>query len=414
MVCADLKVPADWSEPDGRKITLKLGRLAATGEREGTALVAYGGPGGPGIGITQAQPGQWSGLRARMDVVTWDTRGYGAQFGGLSEGLKCTWTRIPYPLLPRDDAEFSRLSDTNRGYVAGCRAQDPELFANMSAADHAKDMEAIRTALGEPELNFYGASYAGLFAQAYARLFPDRVRTLVLDGTINHSDPDWRRETAAHAKANSAFMKTFLDWCECARSWKKILRAEWPIPAGKGVAYDVADVQTLALGTARQGRAQWPALAKAVRAAADGDASAFVPARGGRYPDLSTPITECLDWPRFGSRRAAAAEAARLREAAPYTGTAGTLTSAILACEGWPVAASNPPAALPDGLPPLLGAGAWLESDTVARVLRRVPGSVTIRHDGPGHTLYAANACARGHIDRYLTDATLPPRDTTC
>ncbi|WP_206061942.1 alpha/beta hydrolase, partial [Nonomuraea basaltis] len=68
----------------------------------------------------------------------------------------------------------------------------------------------------------------------------------------------------------------------------------------------------------------------------------------------------------------------------------------------------------PKGLPPMLGAGAWGESDAVARVLSQVPGSAVIHHDGPGHTLYGTNACARDHLNRYLTDRTLPPRQTKC
>lgn len=75
---------------------------------------------------------------------------------------------------------------------------------------------------------------------------------------------------------------------------------------------------------------------------------------------------------------------------------------------------TNPPAPLPKGLPPMLGAGAWGESDAVERVLKQVPGSVTVRHEGPGHTLHASNPCARDHIDRYLTDRVLPAAGTKC
>ncbi|MGA5760321.1 alpha/beta hydrolase, partial [Nonomuraea bangladeshensis] len=78
------------------------------------------------------------------------------------------------------------------------------------------------------------------------------------------------------------------------------------------------------------------------------------------------------------------------------------------------VTVTNPPAPLPKGLPPMLGAGAWRESDTVARVLKQVPGSATIHDDEPGHTLYGFNACARDHIDRYFTDRTLPAESTSC
>ncbi|MFC3983275.1 alpha/beta fold hydrolase [Streptosporangium jomthongense] len=424
--CADLAVPLDWDEPDGRKITLRLGRLPATGTAEGSVLIAYGGPGGPGIATTQAHAEIWANLRTRMNVVTWDTRGYGEQFGGRSDGLPCVWTRVPYPEFPADDADFGRLSDTNRGYAQACRHGDPEFFAHMSSADHARDMEAIRQALGEEGLNFYGASYAGLYAQAYARLFPARVRTMVLDGTVNHSEADWLKEVGESARDNQAAMRRFFDWCDdedtcplgdAARDWRRLLaKAERaPIAARRVEAsYGAQDLRSFALGLARAGEEQWPALGRAVQDALRGDASGFAPPRGARYPDLTTPVTECLDWPRFRDRAETAAALTRLRRIAPDTGAAFTLAAGALACVGWPVETTNPPKPLPSGLPPLLGAGAWVESAMTARVVRQVPGSVTIRHEGPGHTLYPFNDCARDHIDRYLTDRRTPPRNTVC
>ncbi|RSN04972.1 hypothetical protein DMB42_29760 [Nonomuraea sp. WAC 01424] len=423
MACADLQVPVDWQKPDGRKITLKLGKLNATGTSEGSVLVSYGGPGGPGIATTESVPDWWTRLRERMDIVTWDTRGYGEQFGGLSTGLACLWTRLPIPEAPQDEADFGRLSDTDRGYAEPCRRKDPELFANMSSADQARDMEAIRKALGGAKLNYYGASYAGFYGQDYARLFPGQIRTMVLDGTWNHSTADWPRELEEMAKSNDEAMRRFFTWCathDCQDTpglWRKLIdRARrMPIPTTTAnVAYDTRDLQSLALFRARQGAPSWPALAKAIRKADKGDASDFVPAQGLRFPDQSTPVTECLDWPRYPNLKELTTTDARLRKIAPLTGTANTLASATLACIGWPAAVTNPPAPLPKGVPPILGAGAWGESDAVQRALATVPGSTTIRHDGPGHTLYGFNPCARDLINRYFTDQTMPPQNTQC
>ncbi|MFI6296246.1 alpha/beta fold hydrolase [Nonomuraea sp. NPDC050790] len=419
MECADLKVPVDWSKPAGRTITLKLGRLKSTGHAKGSALLAYGGPGGPGIAMTQQTAATWAGLRKRMHLVTWDTRGYGEQFGGLSTGLPCTWTRIPIAAFPGDDAEFGRLHDTNRGYAEPCRSKDPELFANMSSADHARDMEAIRKALGEPRLTYYGASYAGFYGQDYARLFPDRVRAIALDGTWNHSTADWPAELDAMARTNEEFMARYFAWkgAGSAREWRALVASanRKPIPAKKapGVAYNGTDLQDLMLGLVRRGN-DFPAVAAAVKNAVAGDASGFVPERGLRYPDQSTGVTECTDWPRFADRAAMEASLRRLRKLAPNVGTAGTLASGTLACVGWPVGVTNPPKPLPKGVPPLLGSGAWGESDAVRRVVSQVPGSAVVRHEGPGHTLYIFNTCARAHIDRYLTDTELPAPDTKC
>ncbi|WP_084773808.1 alpha/beta fold hydrolase [Nonomuraea candida] len=459
MECADLQVPVNWQKPDGRKITLKLGRLKATGGAEakpsradaqgtpnprkstadpggrpspvkaagdagGSVLVAYGGPGGPGIAMTQSLPHWWAELRKTMDIVTWDTRGYGGeQFQGLSTGLPCAWTRIPIADFPEDDADFGRLSDTNRGYAEACRLKDPELFANMSSADHARDMEAIRQALGDDKLNYYGASYAGFYGQSYARLFPGRVRTMVLDGTLNHSTADWSRELEESARSNERSMRRFFTWCatngceDVPGLWRRLIAKadRTPIPTKTAnVAYRTADLQSFALGLARQGVQGWPRLAQAIRKASRGDASDFVPSRGARYPDQATPVTECTDWPRFADHKELTAALSRLRKAAPDTGAANTLASATLGCIGWPVPVTNPPAALPKSLPPLLGAGAWGESEASERLLSQVPGSVTIHHDGPGHTLYGTNPCARDHINHYLTTGTLPPPKTHC
>ncbi|AQZ68843.1 hypothetical protein BKM31_51800 [[Actinomadura] parvosata subsp. kistnae] len=423
--CADLQVPADWQKPEGRKITLKLGRLKATGgTAKGSVLVSYGGPGAPGIAMTRSLQSWWTDLRKSMDIVTWDTRGYGAdQFQGLSTGLPCTWTRIPLADVPQDDADLGRLSDTNRGYAEACRLKDRELFANMSSADHARDMEAIRKALGDDQLNYYGASYAGFYGQAYARLFPSRVRTMVLDGTWNHSAADWQRELEAMAATNEQSMRRFFTWCtrnDCAdvpALWRKLIAraASKPIPANTpNVAYKTGDLQSFALGLARQGTAAWPKLATAIRKASRGDASDFVPASGARYPDQATPVTECTDWPRFADLSQLTATIKRLRKLAPNAGAANTFATSTLNCIGWPVPVTNPPAPLPTGLPPLLGAGAWGESDATERILAQVPGSVTIHHDGPGHTLYGTNPCARDHINAYLTSRTLPPSKTQC
>ncbi|MEI8407830.1 MULTISPECIES: alpha/beta hydrolase [unclassified Kribbella] len=47
-------------------------------------------------------------------------------------------------------------------------------------------------------------------------------------------------------------------------------------------------------------------------------------------------------------------------------------------------------------------------------MIAQVPGSGSIYHDGPGHTLYMANDCARTKIDSYLSDRVVPALGTRC
>jgi len=51
----------------------------------------------------------------------------------------------------------------------------------------ARDVEAIRAALGEGRLNWLGLSYGSMLGTAYAELFPGRIRAMALDGAVDHS-----------------------------------------------------------------------------------------------------------------------------------------------------------------------------------------------------------------------------------
>ncbi|PRX99014.1 alpha/beta fold hydrolase [Allonocardiopsis opalescens] len=432
MECAELRVPVDPERPRGRHITLMLARLPATGPggAEGSVLINPGGPGASGITYLRdyfAEP--MSGLREHMDLVTWDTRGY----PGLSDELPCDMYELVLPrtpAYPADQAGLDRLAAENRERAAACRDRDPVLFDHMDSASHAHDMEAIRRALGERRLNYYGASYGGIFGQAYARLFPDRIRTMVLDGTGNHSTGDWEAELDAIARDNESALQRFFDWCaadaSCAMHGRDA-EAEWralvaaadiePIPApARDVSLTGRELQ--ALEQSIQGPAAWPALGEALRLAVDeGDASGFARPQGNPYPMIGTPgLTECLEYPYYDDHEELAATVERIERIAPNNGASFPLIAhASTACAGWPAPVSNPPAPLPDEVPPLLGAGTWLDFAGTERVVDQVPGSRTVYHDGPGHVLYGmGNECAIEHIDRYLVTGRLPAADTEC
>lgn len=436
MECATLDVPVDPAQPDGRRITLALGRLPATGPQpaEGSVLINFGGPGAPGIALLRDRGAEaFAQLRQRMDIVTWDPRGYGGVFGGRSTELPCDWRRMvrPTPPFPADQAGLDQIAAANRAVAVPCRDTDPELFDHMDSASNAHDMERIRQALGEPQLDFYGSSYGGYFGQAYARLYPDRIRTMVLDGTANHATGDWAAELDAIAHDNESAFGRFVEWCgtdpscvlhgtDVAGRWQQLVADadRSPIPAtGVDARYTGRDLQGLAAGDVMAGPAGWAALAQAIATAENGDAAGFVPPGGGNpYPIIGSPgVTECLEIPRYADQQQMATTVDRLRAIAPNRGAAFPLAAHVLSCAGWPAPLSNPPAPLPDGVPPLLGAGTWLDFGGTDRVVQQVPGSVSIFHDGPGHVLYASgNACVVEHVNRYFTTAELPSPGTRC
>jgi pimeloyl-ACP methyl ester carboxylesterase len=413
--CADLPVRLTAN----RTITLKLGRLPATGVRRGTVMVNFGGPQGDQIAIMRSRPQVFDRIRESMDVVTWDPRGY----PGLSgPALACDWGLLRTPRFPADQAAFDRLVAENRARGDRCRDTDPELFDRMDSGSDARDVEAIRIALGEPRVNFIGTSYGGVIAQAYARQFPHRVRTVYVDGTGNHSTRDWDRELDAMALDYEGVARRFMDWAgpDVERRWQALVAeadAE-PIPAlSANTAYDGTQLQMLAFGKLRRGPDQWDAVRQAITAAEAGDASGFTPP--GREPDPALPgggVKECLDFPRsdFGQ---VTRTVERLRRIAPNVGASFPMAWHLpLTCAGWPTPTTNPPAPLPSMLPPFLGAGTWQDFGLTKRVVDQVRGSRTIFHDGPGHNLFAgmANPCVIEHVSAYVTERRLPPAGATC
>ncbi|MBV2364216.1 alpha/beta fold hydrolase [Streptomonospora nanhaiensis] len=433
MECATLRVPVDHDRPRGRHITLTVGRLPETGRggAEGSVVVNPGGPIGFSIAYLAAYGDSFAGLREHMDIVTWDLRGAPNGQGGFSTPLDCDWRYAATPAVPADQAAFAELAAANRAVAQECRAAGPALFDHMSSADHADDLEAIRAALGERRLNLHMTSYGGVIGQSYARQYPDRVRTLYLDGTADHT----REGDAVYegfARDGDTAFDRFADWCaaeescalhgsDVAERWRALTaRADAdPIPAPvAGVHYTGRDLEATAFAvlTANRPGATWRELAEAVLAAEDGDASGFVRDPDRPFPGFPQPgVVECLDWNRPADHAQMAATVARLSEVAPNTGGRLHMYGSILTCAGWPTPVTNPPGPLPEGVPPLLGAGTWSDFGSTSRAVASVPGSVSIVHDGPGHGLYwNGNACVVAHADTYLRTRELPPPGTGC
>ncbi|QFU88467.1 alpha/beta fold hydrolase [Amycolatopsis sp. YIM 10] len=414
--CADLGVPL--AEPGGRTITLKVARLPATGPKRGTVLVNFGGPQGGQIASLRSRPQIFDAIRRSMDVVTWDPRGY----PGLSDPvLDCDWSKVRTPPFPADQAEFDRLAADNRARADRCRASDPELFDHMDSAGDARDADRIRQALGENRMNFIGTSYGGVIAQAYARQFPERVRTLYIDGTGNHSARDWPRELDATARDYERYLRRFFDWAGpgTEQRWQALMaKADAaPIPAGTA-RFDGTQLRALGFQKVTLGPEAWPTLVNAITAAEAGDASGFAGPGTDPYPGVpGGGVKECLDFPRARDHAEIARGVGRLNRVAPNVGASFPLAWHLpTTCAGWPAPATNPPAPLPAAVPPMLGAGTWLDFGSTARALATVPGSRAIHHDGPGHNLFAAmtNPCVIDHVSRYVTERVLPPQNTQC
>ncbi|MCC7074231.1 MAG: alpha/beta fold hydrolase, partial [Deltaproteobacteria bacterium] len=81
-------------------------------------------------------------------------------------------------------ARLTRTPADEAARFAACAPRlplDPRLVSTEAIA---RDLEALRVALGASQLNLVGISYGTRVALTYDRLFPGRVRALILDGVV--------------------------------------------------------------------------------------------------------------------------------------------------------------------------------------------------------------------------------------
>jgi len=177
--CGTLEVPEDPARPGGRRIGLRVALVESeAGGKEADPIFFLAG--GPGQSATQVYPAiapALSRANRRRDVVLVDQRGTGG-----SGRLSCEGGEAAAGDADRDDDERGDEAALLRLRACGERLARDHDLAQYSTEAHARDLDAVRAALGVERINLVGVSYGTRAALVYARLFPSRVRTLVLDG----------------------------------------------------------------------------------------------------------------------------------------------------------------------------------------------------------------------------------------
>ena len=188
--CAELTVPLDWQTPDdGRTTTIAL-RVVPSKRKSGGLTFNPGGPGGAGIEIgASVYDNLPKPLKDRFDFVMWDPRGVG------QSGPKITGCGPkPQPDLPLTgpvdwQKTWSEYAVANGAALADCFAKNPDSAPYLGTWQVIRDLEAMRTALGYPKWNYWGMSYGTRIGYAYAKTFPNSLRTMIVDGSL------WPQET---------------------------------------------------------------------------------------------------------------------------------------------------------------------------------------------------------------------------
>lgn len=441
--CATMKAPLDYAEPDGGDVELAVSRKKATGpgKRIGSLLVNPGGPGGSAVGYLQgyAAIGYPAPVRARYDVVAIDPRGV-----ARSEPVKCltgkemdAYTQVDQ--TPDDQAEVAALDRSFAKFAAGCEKRSGKILPHVSTVETARDMDMLRSLLGDEKLHYVGASYGTFLGATYADLFPARVGRLVLDGAMDPSLPAIdinRDQTAGFEAAFQSFAADCVKQDDCplgttsttdaATELKKLfadLDSE-PVPTGETRRL-TESLATTGVIAAMYDESAWPQLREAVAAAQRGDGSGLLALAdsyyerdpSGTYQNLmfANAAVNCLDLaPAFAGPEAVEKALPEFEKASPVFGRG--FAWAALNCAAWPVKPTGTPQRTEAaGAAPIVVVGTTRDPATPYKwaeaLAEQLSSGTLLTYEGDGHTAYGRGSdCIDTAINTYLLDGT-PPED---
>ncbi|MCK2215017.1 alpha/beta hydrolase [Actinomadura sp. ATCC 31491] len=448
--CGTLTVPIDWNNPGAGTFELALARRRASdpAARVGSLVINPGGPGGSGV---DAVLNDWLGftpeITSRFDVVGFDPRGV-----ARSHPVTCSLElaqQAPDPLSLKSQADWDAMLAYNKRYRDDCRRRTGPLFDHVHTGYVIRDLDALRAALGDDKLTYYGVSYGTLIGQLYAERYPRRIRALALDSNMDHSlGTQAFLDTESWTSQDS--FNEFVAWCDRTTScalhgrdvravWHDLLaraeRGEVSFPGQPEVKLRKLDLIGLAF-SAFYGPA-WSRLAELLAAM---DSGAEVPASPLLAPpaaraagdtaedtagdtaedtvndagfvfcqDYALPVRDYRDWARL-LRRSAAIAPDMLVSAAAHP--------LALACQG--TATPNPQHRLKvDGSPTLLLGNAVHDPATaypwaVNAALQIGREGRLLTYEGWGHGIYGRGDCPTGAFDRYLVSGALPAPGARC
>ncbi|MDR3662415.1 MAG: alpha/beta hydrolase [Mycobacterium sp.] len=446
--CATVSVPVDYADPQGAQAKLAVIRVPATGPRLGVLLINPGGPGASAVDTVAGMGALLSDteIGRSFDLVGFDPRGVGhstPQLRCRSDAEFDAYRRDP--MVDYSPAGVTHIEAVMRRTAQDCLQQMGRGFlANVGTASAARDMDVVRAALGESQIDYLGFSYGTELGAAYAERFPERVRAMVLDGAVDPSaDP-----VTENLLQLAGFQTAFNDYAaDCARSVgcplgtdptqfvaryqqlvNPLVRRLGATSDPRGLSYsDAITGTTNALYTKKYWKFLTSGLLGLQRGTDAGDLLLLADDyqhrdQNGHYANLQDAFTaiRCVDGP-FPTDAASWANAdLRARQLAPfmsygqYTGHAPRDVCAL-----WPVPpTSRPHAATSPGPGKVVVVSTTHDPATPYQAgvnLANELGGSLISFDGTQHTVvFNGNECVDSAVVAFLTESVQPAPELRC
>lgn len=453
--CTRVTVPLDHADPDGPTIEIAVSRIAATGahgKRRGILLSNPGGPGGTGLDNTLYLRSALKDAAAGYDLIGFDPR-----FLGESTPVTCDPAApapAPGPTTTRRE-DFDRSVRDARDTARRCQehGDNARLLPHATSRNVARDMDAIRAALGEPKLSYYGVSYGADLGAVYTQMFPRRTDRIVIDSSTDPAATQYE----LFQRAGRPLEESLDDWAE----WAALRDAAYHL--GSTPARVRASVQALLDGAERrpvvvsgvrldagllrlvlrqfiQHEEYDPALASTVRDLVD--AAAGRPVEPG--PELASMLEllgspELVDsmlggalfmcgdsgWPAGGWPHDPETYWRNMERSRVSRPVFGPLVNGMMApCAFWTSTSREPATVIGNDVPVLMLQARHdnnVPYEGALALHRRLTGSRLVTADIRSHGVFGRGLegltpvpCADRAVVDYLRDGTLPAADLTC
>ncbi|GAB3446923.1 alpha/beta hydrolase [Actinophytocola sediminis] len=446
--CTRLTVPLDYAKPDGETIRIGVLRRPATeqDDRVGSLVINPGGPGVAGLSTAAALAAENEDLAARFDFVGFDPRGVGSSEPTIScvTGEERDDDRADDSELDASGPGVAAAERENQDYAAKCVQRTEfgaDMLANLGSRDVVKDMDVLRSALGDEQLTYLGYSYGTRIGSTYAETFPRSVRAMVLDGAVDPTK-DAVEEVVAQGKGFQEAFDDFVAWClereDCPFDSAATANADYQAlvrPLADN-PIDLADGRPLSYEDATTGTVQalyseqlWEHLQTGLNELRQHEGATLMSLadlylerdRDGTYTTTQDAFVaiRCVDDPRVTDPAKVREVSRRYKEAAPFLDDGNPPSAARDSCAFWPVPNTSQPH-LPkvDGIPPVLVISTTGDPATPYQAgvaLAEALGGALLTFEATQHTVFLqGNACVDDAGVAYLVDGTLPEEGTRC